>query len=268
MAIITHTGKAHVDDFLASCVCLFKLNKKLIRVNSTDEMLKDPEFWVLDQGLKYEPSLHNFDHHHLNEEICSFTMVLDYFYGKNYREYMPNLRFIEIYDSFGSGKASEFIGMKQNKLELITSPIQSSILRSFSKIEGVVEGFFLEIMRQIGAEICENIEKTEKLLKILDNFAYFFEFNEIKILDLTRCDSPYPHDQLPTKTWCKIKKIYPSIILTKDSREKNTYRMISVNREGLQFLPNEKSSFTHISGFLTSFKNYNDYQEILSKYIK
>jgi hypothetical protein len=267
MSIIVHNGKAHADDFLAACVCLFKLNKDLFRSNFSEKMLEDPDFWVLDQGARFEPELHNFDHHHLNQEICSFTMILDYFYGSNYREYLPNLKFIEIYDSFGSKKASEFAGMNQNKLELLTSPIQSSILKAFSKINGIVEEPFLSIMKLIGSEICENIEKMEILLKILDQNCNFYEFEGIEIMDTTKCVIPdnYTYDQLPTKVWCKNKKISPTIILTVDSRDKKSYRMVCTNNS-LVFKTNKFSSFTHASGFLTSFKNYDDFKEILKNY--
>lgn len=265
MPIFVHDGKAHADDFLAACVCLFKLNQDLFRSKPTEKMFENLDFWILDQGNRFEPALHNFDHHHLKLEICSFTMVLDYFYGKNYRQYLPNLQFIEIYDSFGSTKAADFIGMKQNKLDLITSPIHSSILRSFSKINGIVKDPFISIMKLIGEEICEKIEKTETLLKVLEENCCFYEFEGIKILDTTKCKIPenrFTHDQLPTKIWCKNKKINPSVVLTLDSREKNAYRMVCTNNS-LLFKPNKFCSFTHSSGFLTSFNNYNDFKEIL-----
>lgn len=263
MSIIVHGGKAHADDFLAACVCSYKLDKPIFRRRFEEKDLIDPDCWVLDQGDKFEPELHNFDHHHLAEEICSFTMVLDYFYS-DYRIFMPNLRYIEIFDSFGSDRAAQFIGTKQENLEIATSPIHTYVLKSFSKIEGLVEDSFASIMRMIGKEICDQIENNQKMMSTLTDCASFFECQGIWILDITKCETPegVSHDMFPTKAWCKVNDLRPVIILTKDTRG-NGYRMISINTNTIKFEPNEKSYFTHASGFVCSFANYSDYPYIL-----
>jgi hypothetical protein len=264
MKILVHDGKAHQDDFLASCVCLFKLNSPLLfRQKCDDFSLKDSNCWVLDQGRKFEPEFHNFDHHQLEEEICAFTMVLDYFYGKDYRKYMPQLRFVEIFDSYGPIKAAEFLGMSQDNLDLACSPIHSAMVGMFSKIEGEVMGPILSIMEEIGKEICTQIESTEVLLKILDD-AKYIEYNKIRILDTTQCKvaDGIKHDQLPTKIYSKINNLEPDVILTVDSRQ-NGYRMVSINTNVLKFKPNDLAYFTHNSGFLIGFKNLSDYEAVL-----
>ena len=261
--IITHDGRGHQDDFLATCVCIFKLNAPAYRLKILEEHLQSPNFWVLDQGRKFEPELHNFDHHQIEQEICAFTMVLDHFYKVDYREFMPQLKFIEIFDSYGPKKAAEFAGIKEENLEFIASPIYLSMIKAFSKIEGEIKDPFYSIMKEIGQDICLKIENTESLLNCL-NLSRYFEFEEIKILDTTLCSPPegFKHDALPTKLYCKKHKLEPEIILTIDSRQ-NGYRMVSVNTDSFKFVPNEKSYFTHNSGFLTGFSNYDDYRYIL-----
>lgn len=268
--IIVHDGRAHADDFLAACVCLYKLNKPIYRDKTTDQMLLDQDYWVLDQGGKFEPELHNFDHHHLHEEICSLTMVLDYFYGNDYRIFMPSLKYVEIFDSFGSERASEFIGAKQDKLDIATSPIHTFVLKSFSKIQGLVEEPFVSIMRLIGKEICDQIENNQKMVEILSTCANLFEYQGIKILDTTNCIVPegFSQDSLPTKVWCKINNIRPLVILTRDSRSQGGYRMVSVNTNNVRFEPNEKAYFTHTSGFLCAFEKYSDYAYILTNHLR
>jgi len=268
MKIIVHDGKAHQDDFLGACVCLYKLNAPVYRQKYTEEMLKDPNCWVLDQGLSFDHELHNFDHHHIEQEICAFTMVLDYFYGKDYRIYMPNLQFIEIFDSYGPIRAAEFVGMHQDNFDKIWSPINTAIIRIFSSIEGEVTGYIFELMRDIGKEVCSQIEQTKELLEILETSNYF-EFNDIKVLDTTKCVVPqgFKHDQLPTKIYSKLKEINPEVILTIDSRQ-NGFRMVSINSDSLKFKPNEMAYFTHNSGFLTGFKEYSDYEKILTDLAK
>jgi hypothetical protein len=268
MRIIVHEGRAHADDFLAACVCHYKLGAPVIRTGFTEIMLNDPEFWVLDQGRRFEPELHNFDHHQLEQEICSFTMVLDHFYGSQYREYLPSLRFLEIFDSYGPSKAAAFAGTTQESLDITTSPIHTFLLKAFSREKELVGEAMIEIMRAMGREVCQQMEDMKILFDALtDNYA-IFELSGFKVLDTTRCVLPkgYNHDQLPTKMWCKSKGVDPTVILTKDTRTEGAYRMVSINTDSVRFLPNPKSHFTHASGFLTSFMEYVDHVEILEKH--
>lgn len=265
MRIVVHDGRAHADDFLAACVCHYKIGAPVVRSSFNEDMLSNPDFWVLDQGRRFEPELHNFDHHQLKEKICAFTMVLDHFYGKQYREYLPHLQFLEIYDSYGPAKAAEFAGTTHESLEITKSPIHSALLKSFSREDGLVSGAMVEIMWGVGREVCGEIENFQILLDVLTSQYAIFEINGIKVLDTTRCEPPkgFTHDQLPTKTWCKIKGVDPVVILTKDTRQEGAFRMVSINTDSVTFLPNPKSHFTHASGFLTSFASYNDHEEIL-----
>jgi len=268
MKIVVHDGRAHADDFLAACVCRYKTGAPVLRNVCTDAMLNDSSTWVLDQGKRFEPYLHNFDHHQIEEEICAFTMVLDYFYGKGYREYMPNLRFVEIFDSYGPKRAAEFAEIKEDSLDVITSPIHTSLLKAFSRIEGEVKSPFIDLMSQLGEEICNQIETKEQLLEILTNHANIFVHEGTTVLDTTSCMMPegMAQDHLPTKMWCKRHGLNPEVILNIDARG-NGYRMISINTDSLKFLPNPLSTFTHNSGFLTVFDNLMDYQAILSSHI-
>jgi len=47
-SIVVHTGRAHADDFLAACVCRFRLGLDVFRLPVDESMLEDPECWVLD----------------------------------------------------------------------------------------------------------------------------------------------------------------------------------------------------------------------------
>ena len=269
MRIIVHDGQAHADDFLAACVCHYKTGAPVIRAPASSEMLDDPQVWVLDQGGAFDPNLHNFDHHQIQQEICSLTMVLDYFFGPGYRNSVRGLRFLEIMDSYGSKRAADFAGVSQESLEIISSPIHSAILKAFSRADGFVGDSMMEIMWSVGRELCNQITDSQKLFDALTEGYAIMECSGIKVLDVSRCVPPsgYDHDSLPTKAWCRDKGVKPEVILTKDSRHKGSYRMVSINTESLRFLSNGRSSFTHASGLLTSFDNYNDHQEILAKHV-
>jgi len=268
--IIVHDGKAHHDDFLATCVLIYKTNQRAIRTKALPEHLENSEFWVIDQGLSFNPELHNFDHHHIREEICAFSMILDYFYGKNYRQSFPNLRFVEIYDSYGPKLAAKFAKVSEESLDIIFSPICTSVINLFSKITGEINDPMYSIMKDIGKVICEEIENSDRYMKILQNGVQYYHFNDIKILDVTDCqlDDGFKVENLPTKKYCKDKKIEVDVILTKDTRTEGFYRMVSNNTDVIKFLPNDLSGFCHNSGFLISFKNFSDYKQILSNYIK
>lgn len=266
MKIIAHDGKAHQDDFLATCVCIYKLNAPAFRAKYKEEQLKDPDCWVLDQGRSFDETLHNFDHHQIEQEICSFTMVLDYFYGKEYRKFLPQLRYVEIFDSYGPSAAAKFAEMPISSTDVVCSPVQTSMMRVFSKINGEITDPLYSVMKEIGEEICSQIENVDLLFKVLGDSQYF-EYNDIKIFDTTKCVMPQGirHDQLPTKTYCKQFELEPEIILTIDSRQ-NGFRMVSINTDNIKFVENSLSYFTHNSGFLTNFKNYEDYKVILDNY--
>lgn len=269
MKIIVHGGRAHEDDFLAACVCLHKLGLPLHRTEATEEMLADPECWVLDQGMRWEPELHNFDHHQMEREVCALTLVLDHFYGGDYRELVPGLRFIEIQDSYGASKAAEFAGIPRDSLKVVSSPIRSAMLKSFSRLDGRVGAQMTDVMSIIGAEVCRDIEEARELFEVLTSHYNIFERSGIKVLDTTRCVLPEGcgHDRLPTKAWCRSKGVEVGVILTKDTRKEGGYRMVSVNTDDIRFLPNDKAYFTHVSGFLTGFGEYVDHEVILDKHV-
>jgi hypothetical protein len=266
--IITHDGKAHQDDFLGTCVCIFKLNAPAFRKKFTSEELSDPSCWILDQGRSFESELHNFDHHQLEEEICAFTMVLDHFYGKEYRKFLPQLKYVEIFDSYGPSAAAKFAEMPVDSIEIISSPVHTSMMRVFSKIDGEILNPIYSVMKEIGRDICEQIENVDLFFKILGD-SRFFDYNGIKIFDVTQCEMPqgFKHDQLPTKMFCKTRGLEPQLILTKDSRQ-NGFRLVSINTNSIKFLQNELSYFTHNSGFLTNFFKYEDYRKIIDNYVE
>lgn len=259
--IIVHRGRAHVDDFLAGCVCVYKTGLQLFRMNVDEGMLNDPSCWVLDQGLRFEPDLHNFDHHHLNDQICSLTMLLDHLYPGPYREFIPQLEYIEIHDSVGSSRAGRFAGLPYEGLEVASSLVQQLLLKGFSKIEGLVSDPFRSIMSSMGGELCGRIEEIPRMMGELDAKAKIVESCGLKVLDVTGCDVSEP-DRLPTKSWCERMGVSPAVILTKDSRRPGLYRMVGVDRS-VRFVPGKNCEYTHPSGFLTVFSDLDDWESIL-----
>lgn len=264
--IVVHDGRAHADDFLAACVCRHRLSLPVVRSAPQQSMLDDAAFWVLDQGRRFEPHLHNFDHHQLEQEICSFTMVLDHFYGGSYRETWPALRFVEILDSYGPKRAAAFAGVPEDSMEVLYSPIHLSVLSAFSRIQGEVPEYFLELMGFIGHEVCSRIESEAALFASIDASHRIFQRGSTVVLDVCGCTPPlgFSHEHLPTKQWCKFRGHEPEVILTRDPRQ-GGFRMVSINTDGLRFREHPKSYFTHNSGFLVGFAEYSDHVVILDE---
>lgn len=129
--IIVHDGKAHRDDLLAAAICSFKTGYHVYRQKFTQEDLDNPQTFVLDQGRSFDPDFFNFDHHHINKAICSFTQCLDYFYGTEYRKWFKWHEYIETYDAMGPAAVQELT--KCPDLNYFVCPLVDSILDMFSK---------------------------------------------------------------------------------------------------------------------------------------
>lgn len=78
--IITHDGLAHADEIFTIALILKVLGAVEIerRRLVTEVELNDPSVWVLDQASRYEPALHNFDHHQDKALSATNVLVLDY----------------------------------------------------------------------------------------------------------------------------------------------------------------------------------------------
>ena len=83
MKIITHAGKAHLDDLMACAIEIAHLriwedatNVEIERRDPTDAELEDRAITVLDVGGRYEPTNGNFDHHQLPRGSKDSAMTL------------------------------------------------------------------------------------------------------------------------------------------------------------------------------------------------
>ena len=83
MKIITHAGKAHLDDLMACAIAIAHLriwndhtDIEIERRDPTDTELEDREVIVLDVGGQYEPTNSNFDHHQLQRGSKDSAMTL------------------------------------------------------------------------------------------------------------------------------------------------------------------------------------------------
>lgn len=83
MMIITHAGKAHLDDLMACAIAIANMRMYgndceivIERRDPTDAELEDHTVTVLDVGGRYEPTNGNFDHHQLPRGSKDSAMTL------------------------------------------------------------------------------------------------------------------------------------------------------------------------------------------------
>lgn len=99
--IVTHDGKAHMDELLAAALLTLHMGHDpadIIRKDAREASRevesgeRDESLWYLDCGMKYEPSRRLFDHHQDRELECSALLVFNTFFhhleGTDLHEYI------------------------------------------------------------------------------------------------------------------------------------------------------------------------------------
>lgn len=97
--IITHDGKAHMDELLASgllALALKELPLEVMRIDAEDaaELVRNRLYkkntWFIDCGLEYNPEEMKFDHHQDGDMDSAALLVFDHFF--------PELRGTELHE--------------------------------------------------------------------------------------------------------------------------------------------------------------------------
>ncbi|MDA3956940.1 MYG1 family protein [Oceanispirochaeta sp.] len=98
--IITHSGKAHMDELVASallCILLDRQPEEVIRMDSREAEnlvkngLMEGGDWVLDCGMVYDPERQLFDHHHDGALDSTALLLFD--------EFFPELKNSRLHES-------------------------------------------------------------------------------------------------------------------------------------------------------------------------
>lgn len=98
--IITHAGKAHMDDLCASalvCIYMKQEPKEILRIENRDvdrfleEGKKQQSDWVLDCGCKLDPAQNFYDHHQERDMDSTALLVFD--------QLFPDLHHSKLHDS-------------------------------------------------------------------------------------------------------------------------------------------------------------------------
>ncbi|NOZ80482.1 MAG: MYG1 family protein [DPANN group archaeon] len=161
--IVTHSGQAHADDFLACCFALSTCDwfPPVYRREPTEEELEDPEVLVLDVGGRHEPEKGNFDHHQLPRDAepeCALSLYSRYLGGKNgplgltglnsKLEYQGWYETLKVLDSKGPFALAKAKGWEKFPFELL-SPVAKGVLEIFQAEEEVPD-YLRKLMSAIG----------------------------------------------------------------------------------------------------------------------
>ena len=191
--IVTHPGSAHKDDFLSVCVLLSTLGRAEVhRREATREDIVDPETYLVDVGMHYDPQKHNFDHHQDSNLPCSFHLIMQYF-----GHHETALQMFEWYshmnsmDIIGPHRTAENLGIDTNVLFAASSPIDGFILARFSDLTFIDESHMLyELMADLGADLLKIMQKKRERLEKLKQHAQIIEVRHLKAIFSTIGDHP------------------------------------------------------------------------------
>ncbi len=134
--VVTHGGKSHRDDFLASAIALALGASRIKRRDPTVEELKDPTVLVLDVGGQHDESLSNFDHHHLDRSApptCALSLYLRALGLEVSFRRLGWLDATELLDSKGPMAYGRAMGLSSENVFKSFSPVEAAMFAAFSE---------------------------------------------------------------------------------------------------------------------------------------
>lgn len=138
--IITHAGRAHRDDFLATCWLIANIGTcEVYRTEPTADDLADSELYVVDCGGEYDPVFNNYDHHQFAEDhepTCALQLLLENDLGRaQAHQVFPWLMATGVVDSKGPKVASTLYEVPIETFTKFGSPIELAMLELFSDVD-------------------------------------------------------------------------------------------------------------------------------------
>lgn len=165
--VFTHSGRFHLDEVFSYSLLTFLYSTKLIRTRDIEvlqEEVKNKNSILIDVGGSYNPSLQNFDHHMINDDLittkkgptCELSNIRQEI-KKNIKDYLSkngiylseidSNKFIQKFRSLES-KERELINIEQYKIAYLTKDIvkylsfiqsEYQIIDPLSKIDSLIE---------------------------------------------------------------------------------------------------------------------------------
>lgn len=192
--IIVHPGRAHRDDLMAVCVLLAALDGpvEVCRRDPGSEDLADPDTYVVDIGMDYNPQQHNFDHHQDPTLPCAFHLVMKYLgYHDDALQMFGWYPFMSMMDVRGPHKTAEHYGIDASVFFASSSPVEGYVLSRFSKFESLKpQDLLYQLMEELGQDLFALIDLKKKRLARLKEVARVVPVKHIKAVVSTIADNP------------------------------------------------------------------------------
>lgn len=230
--IITHSGPAHSDEFLAVSLLLHKHPDAF--VERVADFVRQPEEGevVVDVGRRYD-GRRFFDHHHDKDLPCSFILVLRDFFQADVDNLPVEFKYIDLRDRFGAYVAKKVLNMDEDR-----GLVERAMLKYFSTVTLLTPEHPLHhVMRHVG----------ESVLALLDDFL--FAKNGVKLFPTSLgyvVFSPKPVNLTYIREAHADKHIIGAVMPSRDGGT-----MLIQANEG-KFIPKATSypkTFVHNSGF-------------------
>ncbi len=197
--ILTHPGGAHKDEFLACSVLLSLHPVPVVRREPTAADLADPAVCVVDVGHEHAPERNNFDHHQLPKDhppTCSLSLVLQQLgLYADARRFCPWLESAEWFDCRGAVTTARWLGVADDVLPKLNSPIDVTLLRRFALAKRLAPGDPLwEMMRMVGEDLVNYVRTLRARLGFIGQHAQLWPLSPLgKVLFLPRTE-PLPEE--------------------------------------------------------------------------
>jgi len=183
--IITHPGSAHKDDFMSASVLLATLGSAVIeRREATAADIADPNTFVIDVGMVYEPAQHNFDHHQDSTLPCAFHLVMKHLgYHEAAEIVFGWYGHMSMMDVRGPYKTAEQLGVDTSILFAASSPIDGYILSCFSRLNQISDQDSLYgLMQDFGKDMIAMIDQKMTRLELLKRETLVLPVRQFKAI--------------------------------------------------------------------------------------
>ena len=192
--IITHPGGAHLDDFLSCCLVMYKYKDidEIRRKEPNKSEINHPNIWVLDVGDKYDPDLKCYDHHQIQGEDCTLSLLLkDWGFWEKANKFYPWLEVSVLRDVKGPWELCKFLEIRSSTIAKLDSFIERTILQFFEDEEVISSRHILfSLMKEFGKYFFTAIREYHKVLEKVEKKI---EFKEIKDVLITICYKDMKH---------------------------------------------------------------------------
>ena len=169
--IITHSGTAHRDEFLACSILLASYNVSEIerKTEVSESELANSTIAVVDVGGSFDLELNNFDHHHDENLPCSLHLVATAVFGRSdLSDVFVWWENVNVQDTEGFPTLARNYGLEPKQLQELMDPIGALLLKAFEEQSYFTKEHWLYwAMKAIGNNLIDAVNKFEKHLSAM-----------------------------------------------------------------------------------------------------